>query len=480
MADAADIDYILKDTPNANEFALVSYVKASLIKLKPADFPTENTTLYKDFPHRVASAVEKYGNYLYREQDISRTGNGFVGFLFTKPTGSGTSKTRIKHIRKQADGTLRKIITNEVDGNTLPSAVTGKEITQEQVDATHSVVESDEIVSGGTRTDYEFHPITKSLITTTREVLTQATPSQSVGQKVTQQQLRDNWAERITKAVDTSALDAYFEGSPVYINNLPLPNAVLQSISVTWATAHQNGGFSTTWTGTASGTAYSLSGNEQGSAEASGSLIPSLIPIYKRYRTKRYRGIAYRFFIQRPFTYAQLLSKINTGHGITVSEWPTFVESQPLFTLVGGKTAIQARASGSAGLSYSPSGTSKDLTEGQGDSYDKSLTMQQIELEPCIYDAITLTGDATKSQALSVTAAAVWTGTGSPVFPSSTATKTAEDTVDGSVTPTSLSATTPSSVPSSGKYLVSFEEELMPDIGYSMIIANIIDASVIP
>ncbi len=480
MPETAHIDYILKDTPNPSEYALISFVDTTTLKLRPADFPAENTTAYKDFVYRVPSIVEKYGEYLYREQDSSRTGNGFVGFVFTRATDSATSKTRIRHHRKQDDGTLRKITTNVVDNNTLPDADFGKDIDQQQVDATHSEVVIDEIVSGGTRTDYEFHPITGSPITTTREVTAQTSITQYPGQKVTSQQLRDNWMEKITRAVDTSSLDSFFEGEPCYIHNLPLPNAVLISVDIDWALAYGNGSFATTWEGTASGTAYSLSGNEQGSAEGSASLIPTIKPTYKHYEQQSYLGTSYCFFMRRPFTYAEMKAKIATGIGSGLSTWPIFKPESHSIALIGGKTAIQARASGAASLSYSASGTSKDLTQGTGDNYDKSVTKEEVILGPCIHDAITFTGHATKSQALSVTAAALWTGTGSPVFPSSTATKTATDSVEGVVSPFSLSATTPASVPNGGFYLISFEIEKLPDIGYSMIIARVLNASVLP
>jgi hypothetical protein len=476
MADAADIDYILKDTPNANEFALVSYVKASLIKLKPADFPTENTTLYKDFPHRVASAVEKYGNYLYREQDISRTGNGFVGFLFTKPTGSGTSKTRIKHIRKQDDGTVRKITSYEVDGNTIPAVVTGKDITQEQIDNTHSYLESDEIVSGGTRTDYSFHPITSAKITTTREVVAQSIPSQSSGTVVKQKQLRDDWAARVTDSLDITALTTFLEGSPSYIHNLPLPTAVLTGVDIKWALDYKNGAFSTNWAGAASGDAYSLTGSEQGSAEASGSAVPIITPQYKHYKSGPYPSTTYAFFLPRPVTRTDILTKLG-GIG-SVTQWPIFKEETHTIALVGGKTGIQARASASASVAHSPSGDSHDLTQGTGDNYDKSVTAESVIIGPCIHGAINFGGEsATKSQSLTATAAAQWSAYGS--FPAATATKSATATVEGSVSPTSLSATTPSAVSTTGLYLVDFETEMIPDINYSMVLAHVIDATVL-
>jgi hypothetical protein len=138
--------------------------------------------------------------------------------------------------------------------------------------------------------------------------------------------------------------------------------------------------------------------------------------------------------------------------------------------------------SASGSVSTQKNGTeernNKEVSSGKGDSYDYSTSYGTVVLQESIHPAITIsnttppagtyTAECTVGWDSSFTAATVASYNIALPVPSSsgagnldpssggsgTVTKTATVTLGGSVTPTTLAATTPTEIPISGKYLV--------------------------
>lgn len=315
---------------------------------------------------------------------------------------------------------------------------------------------------------------TQIAVTETREIVeisTTVTPV--VGSVISLTTIDEAHKLKVTKAIDTVALEAYLASFPA-TTNLPIPDQ-LNSVSVQWAESEGEGGFDSEWAGTASGQSYSLSGSEDGTAESSKSLIPEITFDIKQFWGQNLPTTMHFFYLPKPVTLANILTKVSA------TAWPVFKPESHVISLIGAKVSVQAKASASAAVSVSIGDTtdySRDLTQGQGDGYDVSNTHNTRVIPPTVHETINFTGVTEKESTVEATASAEWTGWGSPIaFPSADATITASADIEAGVSPTTLTATTPSSVPVSGVYLV--DKKVQPwEYGYVMVMAEVLDASI--
>ena len=141
---------------------------------------------------------------------------------------------------------------------------------------------------------------------------------------------------------------------------------------------------------------------------------------------------------------------------------------------------VNARASAQASLSANVTNGaySKDQTEGEGTGFDVSLTHQTRSIPPTIHGSIVFAGDESKSVSVTARATVGWIGSGSPQFPTVDVEAIATKAAEGEVSPISLSATSPSTVPTSGLYLIDSKAEPW-EYGYAMIMAEVMDASLL-
>ncbi len=270
-----------------------------------------------------------------------------------------------------------------------------------------------------------------------------------------------------TIVVPTAALAAYLVSLPTTCN-LDIPD-VLTGIEIDWNETGDTGGFTTTLdVGTDPRENYELSTSESGSAHSSAGHIPSIRPVVKEYRANNIPSTTHYFFLPLPVTAGQILAKVSA------TAWPIFKPESVSITLKGAKKSVQSSVSASASQSHSDEGDRILVQTGEGDGYDIGLNSSVETIRPTIHAAITLSGTATKSTNIEAESSVAWSGTN---FPTVAVTKTASATVAASVSPTSIGATSPAAVPTSGIYLVSAKVETF-DWGYVMVAAETFDASI--
>ena len=262
---------------------------------------------------------------------------------------------------------------------------------------------------------------------------------------------------RIVETPPSAALSSYLASFPTEIN-LQLPD-VLRKVQVVWSKESAQGSSDVEWSGVATGSSYSLSGNESGDATSSASLRPEVIVDIERPSGANIPATAYFFYIEtinNTVSEAAFLDRLVSLCAAPVSRWPIFRPVSHTIIAQGAKASVRADAQGSAGVSFSSNSQSVTRSIGQGSSYDVGLGLNAIQIPPTIHPAIVLTGGTQQILAVSAEATAGWTGTN---FPSVNVNSSASHTIKAAVTPTALPSTYPATIPKSGLYVVQSRVE---------------------
>ena len=260
-----------------------------------------------------------------------------------------------------------------------------------------------------------------------------------------------------------SYLSAFLQTYPTTISmNLP---RVLESVTVEWDEKQQSGEYENT--PYATGILYQFSSSDKGESSAFHSATPLVSLNFKDVWSQNIPATVHIFFLKNPVTAAAILTK--TGS----QEWPTF---KPKSHVITGK-GVEVRATATAAVSISLQ-QSKPAEFGgysdqsrQGD-YSRSVTPITINIPPCLHGVININ----ETKTLDVTA--------------TTEAKTAAYGILGSLTQTSaatsndtafikgnLGATSPTSIPTNGTYLIESSVEFFK-YGFSIVKATTINASV--
>jgi hypothetical protein len=300
------------------------------------------------------------------------------------------------------------------------------------------------------------------------------------------QQISDNWWAVITISSLDDALEAYKLSFPSSVD-IDLPDELV-SISTVWNSAGSNGSFASDASGRS---AYvgdpdvSLSLSESANAECGGSIQPEIIPIIRTRKGRDIPSTAWFFYIKSEalsLSAADVLAKLTTLAGASVLQWPLFQPVQHTILLKGqrGSGRAQVSASGSVSTSYGTDQerNNKEVSSAQGVSYDFSTTFGTVVLPPTIHGAITISNTTPPASTYTAACSVGWTsnftaatvagysialpvpaetGPGN-LDPADSGTGTVSDTatvaLSASVSPTSLSATTPAAIPVTGLYMV--------------------------
>lgn len=282
---------------------------------------------------------------------------------------------------------------------------------------------------------------------------------------------------KVTETEPTKALENYLLSFPVQID-IQLPN-VLKHISVVWSDQYSEGSFSSDWDGWGQGTkSFSLSGSESGSATSSVSLKPELVIDIEQPWGSDLTATSYYFFIKNQsnaVSSAMLMARMSEILDSPVKKWPTFKPRSHSIILEGVSGAIKANVSAAASKSWQKdNGDSWDKTESKGQEYDLGTSLNAVTLPPTIHGAITLS-NTSKQRTIKASANVGWYGNN---FPTVVVNNSLEKSVYGNVTPSLLGATTPSSIPTSGLYIVKSSIEPYK-WGWVRCAAVVIDASVL-
>ena len=274
---------------------------------------------------------------------------------------------------------------------------------------------------------------------------------------------------QIVTAPPTNALDSYMIEIPSRMD-ITLPN-VLKNISIVWSEEKAIGESIGDWSGSASGENWSLQGAEGSSCSSSASLKPELKIEIEQPWGSNVPVTVHAFFVKmmnNKVTEAQIKSKVKVSQN-----WPVFKPESKTIICKGVKIGVTAKASGSASAKssggvvvMSEKGTTK------GKDFDVSLNMNCVNIPPTIHGPINF-GQATKPLEVKATAEASWVGTN---FPSIDVRSEIMQIINGTVTPSSFSATSPSKIPTSGKYLMRSTVEPY-NWGYAKCTAVVLDAA---
>ena len=279
---------------------------------------------------------------------------------------------------------------------------------------------------------------------------------------------------KITEIEPTQALSDYLMSFPVQID-LQLPD-ILKSISVVWAEDIAIGSYDSNWSGSSSGTSYGLTGSESASAESSASIKPELIIDIERPWGANTSATAYYFFVKgvnNIISESAFLSKLSSIVGSSVSRWPSFKPVSHTIVLTGGTAEVQAKVNWQAARSASPSNSTTEKTAGDGVSYRVGTSFNAVTIPPTIHEQIEIFDANTRTKTVTATC---MSGTG-PVnnFPFVLTSASASHTLKADVNPKTLPATSPTSIPTSGNYVV--KSEVVPyKWGWARCSAVVVDA----
>ena len=248
-----------------------------------------------------------------------------------------------------------------------------------------------------------------------------------------------------TDTVAASALDAYlrvfYRKARIELPDVCTGIVIKSDIAMGAEDASESGSAS------ASGTSGSVSLSLPASSEGSAAFSLSIYPIIKTTWNTKYNVKDYYFLMPAGASMASIRARANGA-----LDMPTFKPEPLFFALVSQSLSVGARASARASRAYSSSGTSVADGTGTGGSQRVSTSNRVESVRPTIHAAFSLTGTASYTQTVSVTAAA-------SVGPDSS-TRTVTGTITASVSPSSVAATDgATALPTSGEYIEDIDME---------------------
>lgn len=272
----------------------------------------------------------------------------------------------------------------------------------------------------------------------------------------------------------SDALDAYFVSFPGTVN-VDLPD-ILEAITVTYNKSIENGRYTERGEGFSNGTYINMSLASSGTAEGSASVLPDVQLSYRQIWGRNIPCTHYLFYHAGNITRAQVLTRLSSLAGSTVSEWPVFKPAAHTITLNGQQVQVSSRANVQQRLSQT-TGESGNTTftkaVGAGTSRGGGVTIRTVRIPPMIHKQLTISNPRDQAQCVAYAAAGWPEGTNWPKLISQP--PPLLGLVKASVTPTSFPATSPSSIPTSGLYLMDTNVNLYK-WGYNRVHAIVLDA----
>lgn len=263
-----------------------------------------------------------------------------------------------------------------------------------------------------------------------------------------------------------------FSRSFIETGAIDLPDTLTSPTSV-YETNSGEGASSETATGASVGTNPNLSLSITASAQSSASVIPDLQILVKPNSRSVKPVLKVLFYSAEGDTMSDILTRLTAIAGASVTLWPDFDGAKmPIaFTLKGQQASVSAGATVKQSVSVGDT-TTYIQSEGVNDSYQLGSSVKTINVPPTIHGALTISGAPSSTSVDAVATATMDAGTN---WTGLSQTETASATVAAAITPSSVSATSISSIPSSGLYLYKLSGELSPYAGYATQYAVIFD-----
>lgn len=220
---------------------------------------------------------------------------------------------------------------------------------------------------------------------------------------------------------------------------------------------------------------YSIDIKGEGNAESNVSCIPELIEDISYTWGKQLPFTVVEFFVAgATATESECIARILALTALTVNPSIKFNPQEITGYTTGQNVRMSARAAGSYNFSAWKNTEDNGSAEGSTQDVDKNYSVENntrvITYPPCLHDSFTISGGSTDSQALAITAtAAIQAGSVDAGFTA---------TANGAVHFT-ISATSPTALPSSGLYLYDLSCE-GSDYGTIKVVARIFDFANLP
>lgn len=253
---------------------------------------------------------------------------------------------------------------------------------------------------------------------------------------------------------------------------IELPDTLVSPTAV-YETNSGEGASSETATGASVGSNPNLSLAVTSSAQSSASILPDLQILIKPNSRSVKPVLKVLYYPRETDTFADILTSLTAIAGATVLLWPDFDGAKmPIaFTLKGQQASISTGATVKESISAGDTDTYIQ-SEGTSDSYQLGSSIKTINVPPTIHGDLTISSATSHQDIDAVATATMESGTN---WNGLTQTETASATVNASVSPSSVSATTIAAIPSSGLYLYKLSSELSPYFGYNTAYAIIFD-----
>lgn len=322
------------------------------------------------------------------------------------------------------------------------------------------------------------------------------TPDAQLGNARTEITPIDNKKQRVRIiAANTDALDSYVATYPS-TTDVQFPD-ILVSLNVTWNEKYD----SATSTHSAADQYFHIFNSGSGGFDpdarvsASASVIPDVQPVRRQIWGQDIPVTNWILYVPNNSTQTEILARLTIEAAATVNAWPVFKPESIVLTLKGQQVSVSAQADTHANFSMNTdssgalSSTTKTARKGSGQAKEFGTTIRTIEIPPTLHAAITISqGDAEHAQTVTATAVANTTGiyfqsgSNSPVLVTDISNLTnapvpTSGTASGAITPRSIGATSPTTVPSSGLYLRRMQTEPYR-WGYMRVIASVVDFSI--
>lgn len=315
-----------------------------------------------------------------------------------------------------------------------------------------------------------------------------ASAEDAIGRSKTEVTPQDAAASLVREYNAPDDIDTYCLAYPSS-TNFSLPD-VLESIAITFNKNVGDGekvegpGYSGS-----SGRHGSMSLTTSASSQASASIIPDAVITIRQTWAQNVPTMRYVFYMFGNTTMTQMLSKLNsllnlTG-GAAIHAWPNFKPKAHTLTLKGQQVSVSSSSTSRSSFNWDISRVDGDDiisqsqagSSGGGFSRDVGVSIKSVRIPPTIHGVIpiTPTGDTITATSSSQVSRSV--ATGDYGLPSYNPPVNEKDAIaEASVYPTSLPATSPASIPTSGLYLL--DVQCRPwRYGYTAIQAEVVDFS---
>lgn len=299
----------------------------------------------------------------------------------------------------------------------------------------------------------------------TEEMMDSTSARALLGQAHTEITPNDQDSSKV-KVYTTPDLSDYWLSYDGIERRMRIPD-ILTDLELTFETNGAASSYTDSGTNLGTGT-YHLGQSASGQCQASAAVIPKLIHSIREIWSFN-PHVTHYFYFGTAFDQATILAKLAGKLGVSVNPWPVFKPESLVFKGVSQRNNASARVAvqGTAGS------TSSSQTQGHGDGYDHNSLVQDIQLPATLHGSFTLS-PSTSTLSKDAVGSASFTGT-----MNAAAGATAHAVAVGSLTPSSVSATSPAGIPSSGLYLFDFDIEPAEEFGWFFAHAVVFDFAIL-